>query len=230
MSTYLELTQELHISVGAAGTEPQAVTGLAGEAERLAAWIKRADNLIQMKWANWKFLRTTFATAGGNTTTQGVATLAKPADLVFWDEKSFMIIFPGETDKNPVPRISEWDKRKSDVLDTTEGAIDNIIIMPDNSLQFEPVPDGIYTLDADYYVRPTLLAANDDISVIPERFHQAILGRAMILYANFENAPEIKDQGEEIYVEQLALLENDQLPNQFNSRFRTGAMIEVIAE
>ena len=52
----------------------------------------------------------------------------------------------------------------------------------------------------------------------------------MILYANFENAPEIKDQGEEIYVEQLALLENDQLPNQEHARFNTGAEIEVIAE
>ena len=51
----------------------------------------------------------------------------------------------------------------------------------------------------------------------------------MILYANFESAPEIKDQGEEIYTEQLALLENDQLPNKHQSRFNTGAMIEVIA-
>jgi len=229
MSTYLELVQDLHISVGAAGIEPQAVTNLSGEAERLAAWVKRADNLIQMKWANWKFLRSTFSDAGNNATAAGVDNLAQPADLVFWDEQSMMIALPGETDLNPV-FISEWDKRKGDVLDTTQGSIDNIIIMPDNSLKFEPVPDGIYTIEADYYVRPTLLAASGDISLIPVRFHQAILGRAMILYANFENAPEIKDQGEEIYVEQLALLENDQLPNQFNSRFRTGAMIEVIAE
>lgn len=229
MSTYLELVDELHISVGAAGQEPSTVTNLSGEAERLAAWVKRADNLIQMKWANWKYLRSTFDDAGNNETAAGVDNLAQPADLVFWDEESFMITLPGETDKNPI-RVSEWDKRKGDVLDTTQGAIDNIILMPDNSLLFEPVPDGIYTIDCDYYVRPTLLAASGDISAIPVRFHQAILGRAMILYANFENAPEIKDQGEEIYVEQLALLENDQLPNQFNARFRTGAMIEVIAE
>ena len=102
--------------------------------------------------------------------------------------------------------------------------------MNDNSLKFEPVPDGAYTINADYYVRPTLLAASGDISLIREEFHQIIVGRAMILYANFESAPEIKDQGEEIYLEQLALLENDQLPNQHQSRFNTGAEIEVIAE
>ena len=124
MSTYLELVQDLHISVGAAGQEPTTVTGLTGEAERLAVWVKRADNLIQMKWANWKFLRSTFADAGNQVTAAGVDNLAQPADLVFWDEQTFMITLPGETDKNPI-QVSEWDKRKGDVLDTTQGAIDN---------------------------------------------------------------------------------------------------------
>ena len=36
MSTYLQLLQQLHRDCGAAGTEPQAVTGLTGEAKRLA--------------------------------------------------------------------------------------------------------------------------------------------------------------------------------------------------
>ena len=227
MSTYLELVQDLHDEVGAAGTQPQGVTGLSGEAQRLANWIKRADEFVQLKWTNWKFLRNEFTVS--NTTTQGVATLSAPTGIRYWDEKTFTIIPPGDTEKYPI-NVVEYDKAKRDILDTTEGYIDRIILMPDNSLKFEPVPDGVYTINADYYVRPTLLAASTDVSAIPEEFHRVILGRAMILYANFESAPEIKDQGEEIYVEQLALLENDQLPNQHQSRFNTGAMIEVIAE
>ena len=227
MSTYLELVQDLHREAGAAGVAPQGVTGLSGEAQRLAAWIKQADNLIQLKYVNWKFLHNEFATA--NTTTQGIATLAKPTGLRYWDYKTFTLIEPGGTEKYPIT-VVEYDAIKRDVLDTTEGYPDRVIIMNDNSLKFEPVPDGVYTVGADYYVRPTLLAASSDVSMIPEEFHQIIVGRAMILYANFESAPEIKDQGEEIYVEQLALLENDQLPNQHQSRFNTGAMIEVIAE
>lgn len=227
MSTYLELLQDLHISVGAAGTVPQGVTGLSGEAQRLAKWVQQADNYVQLKYVNWKFLLNTFTAA--NTTTQSVATLAKPAGLRYWDYKTFTIIPPGGSDKYPITAV-EYDKIKREVLDTTEGYVDRIIIMNDNSLKFEPVPDGVYTINADYYVRPTLLAASGDISLIPEEFHQVITGRAMILYANFESAPEIKDQGEEVYLEQLALLENDQLPNQHQSRFNTGAMIEVVAE
>jgi hypothetical protein len=162
-------------------------------------------------------------------TAASVTTATKPSNLKYWDFKTFKIIEPGETDKNPLAAI-EYDKVKGDILDTSEDIPWRVIVMPDNDLLFEPVPDDAYTIEADYYDKPTLLAANADISLIPEEFHQVIIGRAMILYANFESAPEIKDQGEEIYVEQLALMENDQLPNQEHSRFNTGAMVEVIAE
>jgi hypothetical protein len=225
MSTYLELVDDLHYSVGAAGTAPAAVTGLTGEARRLALWIQQADDYVQSLWVNWKYLRQEYSTP----TISGIATAAAPANLKYWDYKTFRIILPGETDKNPF-QASEYDKAKMDILDTDPDVPWRAIIMPDNSILFETVPDDAYTIEADYYDKPTLLAANSDVSLIPEEYHQVILGRAMILYSNFESAPEIKDQGEEIYIEQLARLENDQLPNQWNSRFNTGAMIEVIAE
>ncbi len=225
MSSYLELIQQLHRDCGAAGTEPAGVAGLTGEAKRLANWIKRADEYVQLKYVNWKFKRATYSVA----TVAATATAAKPAGLKYWDFQTFFIIEPGETDKNPFIAV-EYDKVKADIFDTDEHIPWRAIVMPDNSLQFDPVPDDAYTIEADYYTVPTLLAANDDISDIPPEYHQIIIGRALLLYANFENAPEIKDQGEEIYLEQLALLENDQLPNQEHSRFNTGAMIDVIAE
>ena len=224
MSTFLELVQDLHEEVGAAGTAPAGVTGVAGEAKRLVNWIKRADQFVQLKYVNWKFLRQTYSVA----TVASTADAAKPSNLKYWDFKTFKIVLPGETDRHPLESI-EYDKLKATIIDTEEGTPFRAIVMPNNDLKFEPVPDAIYTIEADYYDKPTLLAANADVSLIPEEFHSIILGRAMILYGNFENAPEIKDQGEEIYVEQLALLENDQLPNQEHSRFNTGAEIEVIA-
>lgn len=225
MSTNLELVRQLHTEVGAVGTAPTTVIGLSGEAARLANWIKQADNFVQLKWVNWKFLRQEYS----QPTVASTATAAKPSNLKYWDFKTFKIIEPGETDKNPLAAI-EYDKVKASIFDTSEDIPWRVIVMPDNSLMFEPIPDAAYTIEADYYDKPTLLAANADESLIPEEFHQIIIGRAMILYANFEHAPEIKDQGEEIYVEQLALLENDQLPNLQHSRFNTGAEIEVIAE
>lgn len=227
MSTYLELVDDLHYKVGAAGTAPTGVTGLTGEARRLALWIQEADEYIQLKYVNWKFLYQQYSVA----TIADAPTATKPALLKYWDFKTFKIIEPGDTDKNPLSAV-EYDKIKTEILTPVlETDIPSrAIVLNNNDLQFDPVPDDAYTIEADYYDKPTLLAANSDVSLIPEEYHKAILGRAMMLYANFESAPEIKDQGEEIYVEQLALLENDQLPNQEHSRFNTGATIEVIAE
>lgn len=226
MSDFLTLVQDLHAEVGAAGVAPTAVTGQTGEAQRLVNWIKRADLKVQNKWINWKFLRSTFT--AGNVTSQGVATLSKPATLKTWDTSTFRIIAPGETEENPLPWV-EYDKIKGQILDTDEGFPGRVIIMPDDSLMFEPVPDGAYTILADFYLKPVPLAANTDVSLIPEESHDSvILGRAMMYYANYEDAPEIKEQGTELYGEGLLELENHQLPNQNYSRLRTGGHFEVI--
>lgn len=224
--TFLELVQALHAEVGAAGVAPTAVTSQTGESARLVNWIKRADLKVQDKWFNWKFLRSEFNT--GNVTSQGAATLAKPATLKGWDLDTFKIQYPGETDYNPLEAV-EYENVKHTIIDDNEGPPGRVIIMPDNSLMFEPVPDGAYTITADYYLKPVALAANGDISLIPEEHHDtAILGRAIMFYANFESAPEMYKQGEELYVEGLAELENHELPNQNYSRLRTGGGFEVI--
>jgi len=223
---FLELVQALHSECGAAGVAPTAVTGQTGENRRLVNWIIRADLKLQRKWINWKFLRATFSS--GNVTSQGVATLAKPADLKTWDLKTFKITYPGETEQYPLPAV-EFENVKHTIIDDNEGPPGRVIVMPDNSLMFEPVPDGAYTIGADYYSKPVALVANDDVSAIPEEYHEsAILGRALMYYANFENAPEIRRQGEELYTEGLAEMENHQLPNQNYSRLRTGGGFEVI--
>lgn len=223
---FLELVEALHGESGAAGVAPSAVTGQTGENKRLVNWIIRSDLKLQRKWINWKFLRTAFTT--GNTTVQGTATLTAPADLKTWDLKTFKITYPGQTEQYPLPTV-EYENVKSTIIDDNEGAPGRAIIMPDNSLLLEPVPDGIYTIEADYYLKPVALADNTDESLIPEEYHEsAVLGRALMYYANFENALEIRKQGEELYAEGLAEMENHQLPNQNYSRLRTGGGFEVI--
>lgn len=230
MSTFLELVQDLHTEVGAAGVAPTSVSNQAGEAKRLVNWIKRSNRLIQELWENWKFLLASY----DQTTTQGVNTLAAPATIKFWDNNcdrtTFFCVLEGQTDADKYPLdVIEYDCVKDEILDTSEGEPWRVIIMPDYSLMIEPTPNGSHRILADYYTTPTELVNNTDVSVIPVAFHDAILGRAMIFYGNYENAPEIKLQGQELFAEQLARLENSQLPNLNNSRFRTGGLFEVIA-
>jgi hypothetical protein len=103
--------------------------------------------------------------------------------------------------------------------------------MSDLSLKFDPIPNDVYLITADFFLEPTDLAANADVSKIPPEYHQVILGRAIRLYANYENAKEIEDQGDQIYSEFITRLQDHQLPSQDNSQYRsTGNFIEVIAE
>lgn len=223
--TFLELVQELHRESGASGRAPTTVANLVGEGNRLVGWIRSADIYIQSLWENWKFLRQEYneVTAIGSTALP-VAQTAK-----WWDEATFKIKYAGETSFNPI-EVVEYDEIKSEVRSTDNEIPSRIILMPDNSLELEAPADAVHTIKADFYRTPVELAVDADISIIPATYHRAILGRALILYANYENADEQKNQGQEIYTEQLARLENNQLPNQNNARFRTGGSFEVVAE
>ena len=225
MSTFLQLVEELHTEAGAAGVAPTSVVSQRGEAKRLVGWIKRADLVIQAKWLNWKFLRA--SSQFSQALTVGTTLYSAPTGWGFWDEETFQVLYPGQTLPQRVP-IVEYEYVKSEIIDTSRsGPPERIVFMPDGSLRVDPKPDAIYTISADYFLKPVALAANGDISAIPEQYHSAIVGRALMFYGNFENAPEEKAQGAEMYADFLQQLETHQLPTRFGSRSRTGGSFTV---
>ncbi len=224
MSTFLEIVQELHEEVGASGQVPASVTSQKGEAKRMVNWVRRADEYVQLLWHNWKFLRSEY----DEVTTVDVVQLPTVQGAQFWDEDTFKYYDAGGGTDPYQMDVVEYDDIKNEVRDQSKAAPYQVIIMPDNTLEVQPIPDDVYRITGDVYLRPTLLQADDDVSSIPEQYHRVILGRAMVLYANFESAPEMKEQGSEIYAETLTRLQNSQLPNKFLSQFRTGGIFEVI--
>lgn len=220
MADFLTLVQRLHSDVNASGSSPTAVTGQQGEALRLVNWILDADEFIQNLWTRWKFMRVEFS----GDTAAGVPTISKPAGLKQWDFETFFI------DGDPLD-VVEYDKIKSDVLDVSQQIPARAIVMPDNSLKFEPVPNGIFTITADQYKSHVPMVNNTDVSDIPSDYHMCIRGRAQMLYGNFEEAPEQQRQGSQIYGEFLGRLQDGELPNEENAQYKgSGGFFEVIAE
>ena len=224
MSTFLELVQDLHRESGASGQAPTSVIDQRGEALRLVNWVKNADKYVQNLWDNWKFLRAQYS----ENTQAGTRDLPGVQDLAFYDEGTFKMIQSGDTDESLI-FVVEYDAIKGEILSTDEDIPSRVIIMPDGTLEVDPPANGAHNITCDYYTVPVTLANNADVSAIPVKYQDVILGRALILYGNFEAAPEAKAQGTELYTDQLSKLENSQLPNKFNSRFRTGGFFEVIA-
>ena len=225
MATFLSLVQLLHQESGSTGVAPTSVEGQVGERKKLVDYIANADYEIQSYWHNWKFLRDT--TTFNETTIADQQTIVKPSTLNFWDIRTLRV-------DGQLIDVVEYEDVLGEVFDTTSRKQPSrIIIMPDNNLRLDPIPDGAYVFTGDFFKKPVKMSVNGSISLIPEEFHETvILGNALIKYADTENAGEISDKGLRLYESHIGQLESSQLPNKNNSRYNSEQQvpIEVIAE
>lgn len=199
--TYLELIQAVHRESGSGGTAPSSLTGLRGENLRLSEWVKQADMLIQEMYVDWNFRWNTTSISLG----QGTFLYDPTPDIGEYDRDTFRI------DGEPMLVSNYLDVKKVE-RETEEGVPYMVVVMPDGLLRTDPTPNAAATLTFDYWAKPIELSDADDISAIPERFHRVIIGKALILYAEYESAPEILQKGTLMLGEWLNKLESNQLP------------------
>jgi hypothetical protein len=248
--SFLTLVQDLYREVGASGGAPATAipttVGAAGEILRLVNYIHDAELEIQNIWVDWKWLRKTLTFFTGTQDRTGIYTTvngaisAFPTDLAEWDWDSFFILPPGNSFYQPL-RSVEWQEVRRQVFDTTDFAIPSrVIVMPDNTLRFDLIPDQSYQCTVEYRAVPYDLKNDADVSNIPARFaNRLIVEWARMKYGMFESAPEqvtnaklniygtLDDAGIPTNNGLLAALENDQLPNRKNSRRQQGNNIVI---
>lgn len=236
MSTYLELVQDLHRDCNVGGTSPTSAsfaTGLTGVASRLKAWVKDSDIEIKSKWFNWKFLWADSSI----TTVNGTSTYSAPTGLGIYDKETFLI----GTDALAVVEYREFKETLRGT--TVSNAKPTLaVILPDNRIRLWPTPDAVYTVTYEYYKSAvaSTLAVHGDESVIPTAFHKVLYYSAMLKYANWDNAGELRQQAmEQLYgLDQsreggwIAKLEAHQLPNHgyANAVSDANYEIQVVAE
>ncbi|WP_286237992.1 hypothetical protein [Neptuniibacter halophilus] len=204
---FLELCQDVRRECGVTGTGPAAVTSQTGEMQNIVKWTNKAYIDICNRWFNWKFLwaQKTIAVQ------QGIA-LYSEADIGIWDKRTFYL--------NGEPlNVIEYEQAVRDgwTVDTNESTPDTVVLMPDGQLKLSPVPDASYSLTADCFIEASEMASNNDQPLIPARFHEVIVARAMIYYGSFEDAPEVKQEGAERFSIAIEQLESHQLPDDGNS-------------
>ena len=237
MPTFLRLTQDLRRECSVAGDGPLTVTGQTTEYFRLIEWIQSSHEEIQTKWFDWGFL---WGEAGFSTILdQGSYNLSDSASMggsgnVISDFAKMAKYNPGSgrtgeklwiDGSTQLPYIPWSDYDLSAY--SSSGKPTAFTIKPDGAIAMLPTPDGVYAITFEYYKTPTVLVNDADISPIPERFHRAIVARAMIYYGNYENAPEIKADGMERYKEAMDQLEADQLPSSTEYRYSTNNDFQI---
>ena len=243
--TFLQLVQDLWREVGAAGSQPTTTVNQSGELFRLVNYIHDAELEIQNLWADWKWLRKTLSFYTKASTQVGIftdatgATSAQPTDLAEWDYATFQLLPPSQTQYTPLATY-EWFDVRAQIFDTVDKAQPwRAIIMPDNTVRWDLIPDQAYQCQAEYRTVPYDLKNDADVSNIPARFaNRLIVEWARMMYGLFENAAEEYNKGKTAVYGTvgddgilrsglLTQLENDQLPNKKNARLSQGANIVI---
>jgi hypothetical protein len=225
--TFLELCQELAREAGISG-DIAAVTGQSGEAQRVVRWIARAYKYVQNLHADWDFLRrpVEFAALLGQATYTAEA--AGVTEFGRWCFRSAWRCYRtdiGYIDEQPVQRV-DYDQFRQHygygAARLQTGRPQVVTVAPDQSLIFWPTPDAAYTVVAEHYRAPHILAANTDVPIFAARYHDAIVYRALMLYGEFEADGTVIAVGQTEAERELNAMEGFYLPGM--SMSTTGAL------
>ena len=210
---FLETVQKARRMCGIVGTGPTTLVSQTGIYQKLAEWVADADVMIQGQWVNWDFLRTTNTfNLSADVRDYTLASL-NITDHNMWAVDSFIRDSTAPTYQvlTHLP-YHEWYMLYKNGTQTT-GTPTHFTVKPTRALAFYPIPDATYAVDADYFRSPQRMSANTDTSLIPSQYHDILVYRAKMLYAESEDAQEVYQLASADYARVLAQLEAHSLPN-----------------
>ena len=214
MSTKLELCKQLHQELKIAGTLSTTI-GHVGQLDRLCNAIIKADLFIQLLYTDWKFLWREWE----NTLVEDIGSYTAPSGIGAFDEASFWVN-AGSTDAYRL-EYADYKKWRDDLRHTyTEsGEPYYIVLKPNGSVMFTPTPDSTAAgkiVTADYWLAPVELKDDNQISLIPEQFHDAIVAMGKYYYGEYTQNSELQNSAMSQYLPVMKKLEAHSLPGRFD--------------
>lgn len=208
----LQLTQRTMQECGVSGTITT-TAALPANQQRILTWVQQGWTELQTKHDDWGWLRSSaLVGAGASFTTvagtpyyslgTGAGTVGIPStSFARWDEDSFRcyltsVGFTNETRLDPV----SYDDWREGYMYGAQRSVQTrpvaVAIGPNRQVCLGPPPNALYTITGDFFMAPSQMAADTDTPTgLPDRFHMAIVYKAMMYYAGFESAPEVYDRG-----------------------------------
>lgn len=223
---FLELVNSTRENCGVPGTIAT-VAGATNESLLLINWVRQALKEIEQDRPDWEWMRKPFSF---NTVvakqSYSAATDIGLADFGYWRNNSFRIYLTSAGVANEII-LDQYEYnlfRDYYLLGSRKLAYARpaaIAVSPDRSLVLGLAPSDIYTVSGEYFRVPQVLSADTDIPDMPERYHMAIVYKAMVKYGNYWAAPEQTQAG----ASQLSALMNTMAADQTPTVFLGGAMI-----
>jgi len=216
---YLALCKRLRQEAGITGDGPTTTVSQTGQLKRVVDWVMQAWIDIQIMRPDWLFMNSEFTFNTVAATRDYLAADYSITDLKLWDTNSFLIYETsvGESDQSVITYLpyKKWrNQYRPRMNDRNDDRPQLFTITPDNKVRFEPRPDKIYTIEGDYKLSTQTLEADDDeVTGLPEDFHMAIVWKALMYYAHYEDAGEVMDEAEVNFGNMQHRLEIEQLPD-----------------
>lgn len=219
MATFLQLCQQTARDSGTvSGVQPTTVVSQTGWLGTIVAAVSNAWVDIQNDRNAWAWMRKEFTGGLLADTAEYTPASFGLTDHAEWiDDEGCVTIYltaTGVSDENALSRIdwADWRKRYDRGSQTSARPAHYAVRPRDGALCFGPTPDAAYTVRGEYRSTPQVLAVNADIPEMPERFHDAIKYRALMLLGQHDEAPAAVNYPANEFRRVMGDLMRDQLP------------------
>jgi len=216
VQNFLQLAQAVYREGGISGqiTSTQNQTG---EALRVVNWVNGAyREILNSDQFNMNFLRKRSKvqlTAGKAVYTKEDLNLPT---LGQWDTRTMRVAVNSDlSDETFLANMRYPEFRNYWDFSTRRYTISrplNCTVNPDTNLEIAPVPDVPYWLNLEWIEAPPDLIDGTDVPVIPDRWVNCIMWRALRHYGMYEAAPEVVMRADANYNEIVLRMTLDQSP------------------
>ena len=214
--TFIELCRRVFSEGGISG-QINTVANQTGEAQRVVGWVAQAyQDILNDQAITWNFLRTQATVQ--LTTGKGDYTFAELnlAQGVQWDTRSMRVAVNADLSDETFLQHMRFSNFRDFWLFSSRRTVQsrplNASVDTETKLRIAPLPDQPYWLTMEYQIQPDALLEDDDVPIFPDRFHMAIVWRALRSYGMFEAAGEVVARADTEYQTMKLALEIDQSP------------------
>lgn len=205
---YLQLCQAVLRESGVSGAGPATVVSQTGMHGRIVGWVADAWREIQTLPYQWTFLWRVASSALVVGKRQYL-----PAELDMPDMATIsrvLVVVNGQ--RHELERFPP-DCRARLLDSQAVGAPQAFLQLPDTgALLLDTSPDAAYAVEVEYHRQPQALTSNLDVPLSPEQYHDAIIWRAMMWYAAFDDAQTLYQVATQRYDQALTRMVNALAP------------------
>ena len=218
---YLDLVRRVSAESGTLpdAMMPTTVAGIEGRPALIAGWVRQAWRDIQNRRSHWRWMQAEWQgtlSAGVQKYTPAALGIDRFGEWVHADEDCVptTTLYRGAPSDEGRLRVLPWQSFYTRFLRGVAPQDRPGWYAQDGEgrLVVAPVPDDTYTIRGLYRKAPQDLAADADTPEMPERFHDLIVYRSLLMLATYDEAGNQVSMWDMRAREIMSDLERDQLP------------------